>query len=82
MLFRSVFVNGTRVNNMVLDNKLNNVDVGIDNKNNNYLIYEGEIEKLSQLSIKIGMWISYEKITNEYMNSAFIGTIRVYVESK
>lgn len=78
----NVFVNGTRVNNMVLDNKLNNVDVGIDNKNNNYLIYEGEIEKLSQLSIKIGMWISYEKITNEYMNSAFIGTIRVYVESK
>lgn len=78
----NVFVNGIRVNNMVLDNKLNNVDVGIDNKNNNYLIYEGEIEKLSQLSIKIGMWISYEKITNEYMNSAFIGTIRVYVESK
>ena len=33
----NVFVNGTRVNNMVLDNKLNNVDVGIDNKNNNYL---------------------------------------------
>ena len=31
----NVFVNGTRVNNMVLDNKLNNVDVGIDNKNNN-----------------------------------------------
>lgn len=78
----NVFVNGTRVNNRVLDNKLNNIDNGIDNKNNNYLIYEGEIEKLSQLSIKIGMWISYEGITNEYMNSAFIGTIRVYVESK
>ena len=46
------------------------------------MIYEGEIEKLSELSIKIGMWISYENITNEYMNSAFIGTMKVYIESK
>lgn len=77
----NVYVNGNIVKDKVLNNKLDNTS-GINNKNNNYLIYEGEIEKLSELSIKIGMWISYENITNEYMNSAFIGTMKVYVESK
>ena len=62
----------------VLDNKIE-----IDkNKNNNYLIYEGYIDKLSELTIDIGMWISYENITNEYMNSGFIGTMKVYIETK
>lgn len=77
----NVYVNGNIIKDKVLNNKLDNTS-GITNKNNNYLIYEGEIEKLSELSIKIGMWISYENITNEYMNSAFIGTMKVYVESK
>lgn len=77
----NVYVNGNIVKDKVLNNKLDNTS-GITNKKNNYLIYEGEIEKLSELSIKIGMWISYENITNEYMNSAFIGTMKVYVESK
>ena len=77
----NVYVNGNIVKDKVLNNKLDNTS-GITNKNNNYLIYEGEIEKLSELSIKIGMWISYENITNEYMNSAFIGTMKVYIESK
>ena len=77
----NVYVNGNIIKDKVLNNKLDNTS-GITNKNNNYLIYEGEIEKLSELSIKIGMWISYENITNEYMNSAFIGTMKVYIESK
>ncbi|MGN1312107.1 MAG: hypothetical protein ACI4U4_03740 [Bacilli bacterium] len=77
----NVYVNGNIISDKVLNNKLDNTS-GINNKNNNYLIYEGEIEKLSELSIKIGMWISYENITNEYMNSAFIGTMKVYIESK
>lgn len=77
----NVYVNGNIVKDKVLNNKLDNTS-GIINKKNNYLIYEGEIEKLSELSIKIGMWISYENITNEYMNSAFIGTMKVYIESK
>ena len=47
-----------------------------------YNLDVSKIEKLSELSIKIGMWISYENITNEYMNSAFIGTMKVYIESK
>ena len=74
----NVFVNGNTIENKVLDNKIDSIS---DNRNS-YLIYEGEIERLSEVSIKIGMWISYEKITNEYMNSAFIGTMKVYIESK
>lgn len=76
-----VYVNGKKSINYVLDNKLENRK-GISDKKNNYLIYEGEIEKLSEISVKIGMWISYEDITNEYMNSGFVGTLRVYIESE
>lgn len=54
---------------------------GVSLNNNTYLLYEGNIEKLSTASVKIGMWIDYEDITNEYMNSAFIGTVKVYIES-
>jgi hypothetical protein len=47
--------------------------------NNTYLLYEGDVDKLSTASIKIGLWIDYDNITNEYMNSAFIGTLKVYI---
>jgi len=50
-------------------------------QNNNYILYEGTIDKLSEINVKLGFWISYENITNEYMNSTFIGTVKIYVES-
>lgn len=74
----NIYVNGNTITNKVLDNKIEIKE----NKNNNYLIYEGYIDKLSKLTIDIGMWISYENITNEYMNSGFIGTMKVYIETK
>lgn len=74
----NIYVNGNTITNKVLDNKIEIKE----NKNNNYLIYEGYIDKLSELTIDIGMWISYENITNEYMNSGFIGTMKVYIETK
>lgn len=77
----NIYVNGNKIINNVLDNKLDNTN-GIENGENSYLIYEGKIDKLSELTVKIGMWISYEKITNEYMNSGFVGTMKVYIESK
>ena len=67
--------------NNVLYKKLDNTS-GIKNGKNNYLIYEGKIDKLSELTVKVGMWVSYEDITNEYMNSGFVGTMKVYIESK
>ncbi len=74
----NIHVNGNIIKNKVLDNK---IKINSSNKTN-YLIYEGEIDRLSEITLDIGMWISYENITNEYMNSGFIGTMKVYVESK
>ena len=78
---RMTLANGNKIINNVLDKKLDNTS-GIENGRNSYLIYEGKIDKLSELTVKIGMWISYEDITNEYMNSGFVGTVKVYIESK
>jgi len=36
---------------------------------------------MSSTTVMLGLWIDYENITNEYMDSAFIGTVKVYVES-
>ena len=77
----NIYVNGNKIINNVLDKKLDNTS-GIKNDRNNYLIYEGKIDKLSELTVKVGMWVSYEDITNEYMNSGFVGTMKVYIESK
>ena len=78
---RMTLANGNKIINNVLDKKLDNTS-GIKNGKNNYLIYEGKIDKLSELTVKVGMWVSYEDITNEYMNSGFVGTMKVYIESK
>lgn len=77
----NIYVNGNKIINNVLDKKLDNIS-GIKNGKNNYLIYDGKIDKLSELTVKVGMWVSYEDITNEYMNSGFVGTMKVYIESK
>lgn len=52
---------------------------GLELKTNTYLLYSGTLSSLEKADVKIGLWISYENITNEYMNSAFIGTLKVYV---
>ena len=58
-----------------MEHVANAMKTGIDD------IYE-KIDKLSELTVKVGMWVSYEDITNEYMNSGFVGTMKVYIESK
>lgn len=77
-IFYNTYINGNIVKNKILDNSINIAD----NDKNNYLICEGIIDKLSEISIDIGMWVDYESITNEYMNSGFVGTIKVYIESR
>lgn len=79
----NIYVNGMKYYNNTLNNNLKNSNrlEGLSLKNNTYLLCEGSIDKLSSTSVKIGMWVDYESITNEYMNSAFIGTVKVYVET-
>lgn len=85
MIHFNVYINGNRMYNNILSNNLKDSEMleGIDLNTNTYLIHEGTLEKLSSTTIKLGLWIDYveDRITNEYMNSAFIGTIKVYVES-
>ena len=75
------------INNKKQDIKLLNNNIKGTNKtkglkltNNAYQIYEGKLPKSGEANIKIGMWVDYQTITNEYMNSAFIGTVKVYIE--
>ena len=79
----NVYNNGKKFYNNVLNNNLKGSSKleGVNLSNNTYLIYEGTLEKLSSTTIKLGLWIDYVDITNEYMNSAFIGTLKVYVET-
>lgn len=75
----SIYANGKMYKNNLLNNNLKGKE-GYDFNNNTYLLFEGKLDRLSTTDINVGMWIDYETITNEYMNSAFIGTIKVYVE--
>lgn len=79
----NIYVGGNKIYNNVLDNNLKGTNrlEGLNLDNNTYLLYEGNIEKLSSETIKLGLWIDFNDIGNEYMNSAFIGTVKVYVES-
>lgn len=76
----STYINGNTYKNNILNNNLRGKE-GYTFNNNTYLLYEGKLDKLSSINISIGMWIDYETITNEYMNSVFIGTMKVYVET-
>ena len=77
----SVYINGNKVNGTVENNIKNSKEYeGLNFENDTYLLYEGILSPLQMADIKIGLWIGYENITNEYMNSAFIGTLKVYVE--
>lgn len=78
----NVYTNGITDSNLVLGNNIiDNSKYQLDTKNTSYLLYEGVLNPYSEANIKLGIWISYEDITNEYMNSALIGTVKVYVES-
>lgn len=79
----NIDVNSNKVYNNVLDNNLKDSSLydGIYQGKDTYLLYEGTLEKLSSTTVRLGLWVNYEEITSEYMNSAFIGTVKVYVES-
>ena len=75
----SIYNNGKMNKDNLLSNNLKGKE-GYEFNNNTYLLYEGKLDKLSTTDIDIGMWIDYEQTKNENMNSAFIGTVRAYIE--
>lgn len=80
----NVLANNKKISNKILNsNNIKNMPLagGLKIKNNTYLLYESNLKSKEEVKVKLGLWIDYEDITNEYMNSAFIGTVKVYVES-
>lgn len=77
-----VSINNKKQDIALLNNNIKDSEKvkGLKLTNNAYQIYEGKLPKSGEANIKIGMWVDYKTITNEYMNSAFIGTVKVYIE--
>ena len=77
-----VSINNKKQDIALLNNNIKGTNKvkGLKLTNNAYQIYEGKLPKSGEANIKIGMWVDYKTITNEYMNSAFIGTVKVYIE--
>ena len=48
----------------------------------NYVIYDGTIKARETIQVALSLSVNYEPLTNEHQNSAFIGTIRIYVEDE
>lgn len=46
-----------------------------------YILYESTLENGEKADINLGIWLDYEDITNEYQDSVFAGTIKVYTET-
>lgn len=46
-----------------------------------YILYEGELKSGSKANVDLGIWLDYDDITNDYKNSVFVGTIKVYSET-
>lgn len=81
-IYYSLYVNGIINKDKVLGSSvLDNSQYNLNLTNTSYLLYEGTLSSFSEENFKLGMWIDYTDITNEYMNSGLIGTVKVYVES-
>jgi len=50
-------------------------------KNETFILYESVIENGEKAEIVLGLWLDYTDITNDYQDSVFAGTIKVYSET-
>lgn len=46
-----------------------------------YILYEGELKSGNKSEVNLGIWLDYDDITNDYQNSVFVGTLKVYSET-
>jgi len=46
-----------------------------------YILYEGKLKSGNKAEVNLGIWLDYDDITNDYQNSVFVGTIKVYSET-
>ena len=76
----NIVIDSTYLNNQIFDKKLKigtTLKDGSKITNNTYILYEGELEPGKEVDVNLGIWLDYTDITNDYMDSVFIGTIKV-----
>lgn len=80
----NIVVDSTYLENQLFSKKLEigtklQGDVTIDKET--YILYEGSLKSGSKAEVNFGTWLDYDDITNDYKNSVFVGTIKVYSET-
>ena len=80
----NLVANTTYLENKVLNNILPIDTVLEGNKKidkETYILYEGVLDSGKNADITLGLWLDYDDITNDYQNSVFVGTIKIYSET-
>ena len=76
--------NTTYLENKVL-NKILPIDTVLEGNKKidkeTYILYEGVLDSGKNADITLGLWLDYDDITNDYQNSVFVGTIKIYSET-
>ena len=54
---------------------------GVEIKKETYILYEGILESGKTSEVNLGIWLDYDDITNDYQDSVFVGTIKIYSET-
>lgn len=80
----NIVVDSTYLENQLFNKRLEigtmlQGDVNIDKET--YILYEGTLKSGSKVEVNFGTWLDYDDITNDYKNSVFVGTIKVYSET-
>lgn len=52
------------------------------NHKKNYVIYDGTIKAMDTVKVALSLYVDYSELDNSYQNTGFIGTIKIYVETK
>ena len=53
----------------------------VEIKKETYILYEGTLESGKSSEVNLGIWLDYDDITNDYQDSVFVGTIKIYSET-
>lgn len=80
----NIVENSNYIENQIFDKKLEIGTVlegNVKIEKETYILHEATLENLKKAEINLGIWLDYEKITNAYQDSVFVGTIKVYTET-
>lgn len=80
----NIVVNSTYLEEQLFDNQMKIGTIlqgGTKIEKETYILYEGILKSGKTAEVNLGIWLDYDDITNDYQNSVFVGTIKVYSET-